>query len=442
MERTKLILVVAVYVAVLLWAYATVISPVFAYNGYNLSWPQPLEFATILALTIAPTAFLPTKLSRPSILIAWWMYVTVYIPSILVPVLSLSMSPAQLMPLQTSLLLAMIGLVAVSRANTLILPRVRVAPIVFWTVVLLLWSGGFVFVAAHFSLSALLVNLASLFLGGSEYTIRTEFFEQLSQSGRILGYVTGQIGEAIDPFFIAYGLAYRRWPLLILGAVGQLMMFAVAGEKSILFSTLFLVLMYFMWEKFRKHFGIALVTTLTTVIVLSAIVDTGAEGIFASSVTTRRTLIDPGLLTGFYHEHYSETARAGIGYHFFQPGTASLAPSYEIGLVYFGDEHIDANANLWAEGYADFGYAGIGLFTLVLGGMMWMYDSVAARTHSELAVLVIAMQAFSFSNSAPLTTLITHGGLACALLLWCAPSRERADEAMEKWTGETSFSLA
>jgi hypothetical protein len=159
---------------------------------------------------------------------------------------------------------------------------------------------------------------------------------------------------------------------------------------------------------------------LLGVVVASAAVDLKSDGIFLSSITTRRTLLDPGLLTGFYYEHYSQTRHAGLGYHFGGAGENIPAPSYEIGLVYFGDQHIDANANLWAEGFADFGIPGIFGFTLILATLMWLYDSVAARNRAEFAILLITMQAFAFSNSAPLTVAITHGGIAMTILLWCS----------------------
>jgi hypothetical protein len=219
-------------------------------------------------------------------------------------------------------------------------------------------------------------------------------------------------------------LVYGRKRLLIAGILGQLLIFAVLGSKSILFSTLFLVVVCGLLRFYKRSFGLALTLVLITVTLLSAFVDRMSDGIFLSSITTRRTLLDPGLLTGFYFEHYSQTAHAGLGYHFGQEGKAVPAPSYEIGLVYFGDEHVDANANLWAQGFADFGIAGIFGFTLLLALIIWLYNSVAARRNPELAIVLLAMQAFSFSNSAPLTTVITHGGLASALLLWCAPSPE------------------
>ena len=414
-------IVILVYTAILLWAYATIISPYFSYFGYYLNWPSTTEMAVLICLVLVPTLLMPSRLIKPSQLVSWWMYVTVYIPSVLLPPLSLSLNTAKLMRLELSLLVAMSALAVMSRLRAIPFRPLKIRPRVFWIALAVFWIATLAFVASHFNLSTLIVNLASLFLGGSEYTIRNGFFDELSQAGRLLGYATGQIGEAVDPFLIAYGLVARRKLPLAAGIAGQLILFSVIGAKSVLFSTLFIAIVFFLLRWFRNSFSLALGGVLISVVLLSAGADYLSNGIFLSSITTRRTLLDPGLLTGFYYEHYSENEQAGLAYHFANPGESVPAPSYEIGLVYFGDEHVDANANLWAEGYADFGLAGIAGFTLLLGAMVWFYDSVSLRQNRILAIVVFAMQAFSFSNSAPLTTLITHGGLMSALLLWAAP---------------------
>lgn len=436
-KRTLVVLLMSAYIAVLLWAYATIISPAFIYDGYFCNWPEPFEMVWLLAVCLIPILFLPMRLSRPSGLIVWWLYATVFIPSTLLPKLSLSLGVERLVPLEVTLLACMAFLSAVSLGKTLAVPQLAINPKIFWPVILSVWSACLLFVCSHFNVSTLIANLASLFLGGSEYTIRNGFIEELSQTGRILGYTTGQVGEALNPFFIAYGLVYRHWLFLMLGVFGQLMIFAVLGAKSILFSTVFLVLVYVMTRRFQANFGLALSGLLIIVVLVSAGLDLRSGSIFASSITSRRTLMDPGLLTGFYFEHYSQVSHVGIGYHFGSRGAAVPAPSYEIGLVYFGDEHIDANANLWAEGFADFGIPGVFGFTLLLAGMMWVYDSIAARHNPVWAVLLVAMQAFALSNSPPLTVLLTHGGLASAFLLWCAPTAESGEVAFSELETES-----
>jgi hypothetical protein len=105
-----------------------------------------------------------------------------------------------------------------------------------------------------------------------------------------------------------------------------------------------------------------------------------------------------------------------------------LDTSREIGLIYFGSSNTDANANLWAQGFADLGVPGILGFTLLVAFAIWLYDSIAAKRNLELAVLLAAMPALALSNSAPTTVLITHGGLAVAMLLYLTPAAKLGEE--------------
>jgi hypothetical protein len=423
-RKIKIVAAFSAYFATLLWAYAFVISPLYSYLGYRLNWPGPLRLASMAVFALAPLAFLPIRLARPSVLVLWWLYATVYLPSILLPALTLTLTSTELLPLDTAMLLCL-GLMTIASSTKLLsIRRLKMHPAYFWTIVLAIGGSCLLFICTQFRLSTLIFNFASLFAGGNEYTIRLGFFDQLNQTGRILGYASGQVGEAIDPFLIAFGLVMRRKKLLILGIAGQLILFAVAGNKSILFSTLFPTIIFLLVRRFPRNFGTALASLLTVVVLLSAAGDYLSDGIVFSNLTTRRTFMDPGLLTGFYYEHYSQVPHAGLAYHFPREGETNPGPSHEIGLIYFGDARIDANANLWAQGFADFGIPGIFAFTLLLSAILWMFDSIAARQNPELGILVIAMQAFFFSNSAPLTVFITHGGLCSALLLWSVPATE------------------
>ena len=116
----------------------------------------------------------------------------------------------------------------------------------------------------------------------------------------------------------------------------------------------------------------------------------------------------------------------GAGLHFVHDESV-IGPANEIGLAYFGNVETNANANMWAEGFAEFGIPGIVGFTLFVAFMLWIYDSISARRKLELTVLLAAMPAILLSNTGPTTVLISHGGLAVALVLYLSPSLERAE---------------
>jgi hypothetical protein len=423
-KETRTVLVVTGYVVALVWAYATAVSPYFAYDGYKLAWPDAKEMIWLTTMALLPALIMPYSLSKPSAMILWWLYIAAYIPSIFVPALSLAMPFERLLPLQVCLLFCMGLLRLASSANLLAISRIKLSPAVFWSGFWIAWAGCIAFVCMHFRANILVANLASLLAGGSEYAIRSAFVTELSQSGRILGYVTGQLSQALDPYLIAFGIVHRRRMCLAAGIIGQIIVFSVTGLKIILFSAVFLAGLFVLmrrWQHWRRSFGLILTSGVTAVILVSAVADLATKGVVFSSLVTRRTLAAPGLLTGFYFEHFSHVSHAGVGFRFSKDSGPYFGPPQEIGLAYFGSADVDANANFWAEGFADFGMPGIVGFTILVGFLVWIYDSIFAVHSLELGALMTAMPALNLSNTAPTTVLFTHGGLATALLLYLSP---------------------
>ena len=417
MKRLRSLLAAAAYAGTLLWVYATILSPLFSYEGYRLAWPGPLTMVWLMLLALGPAPFMPHTLSRPSALIVWWLYLAAYIPSILVPALSLGMPWEKLLPLHLSLAVSMGLLCLVCSSRPLAIGQMKLNPTVFWSIFTLIWLAGLAFASGT---SSVLANVGSVLKGATEYEIRGQVDRIVTGGNRILAYVLGGLGQTLNPFLIALGIVRRRGLYLAAGIIGQLIVFGVTGFKTVVLSAIFLPLVFVVIRRWRCNFGLAFTSGLIAVMLACAIADRATGGIFFSSLFARRTLAGPGLLTGFYFDHYSQVSHVGIAYHWHRDA-GMLDASREIGLVYFGSSNVDANANLWAEGFADLGVPGILGFTLITALMIWLYDSIARRRNLELAVLLMVMPAVGLSNSAPTTVLITHGGLAAAMLLYFVP---------------------
>lgn len=421
LNRSKLVLVTSLYVAAFLWVYATIVSPTYAYDGCTLTWPGVVGISWLVILSVLPALFLPYSISRPSALVIWWLYLSVYVPSILIPQLSLSMTAEQLFPLQISLLLSLALLCVVRTGRVLAIPQIAISPALFWPAFVLVWGSciGYIFISGHFSV--LVNNVASLFESATIYTLRGDYRDLVLETGRLLAYVIGQMEEALNPFLIAFGLIYRRKLCVIAGIFGQIAVFSLTGFKASLLSYIFLAVLALIVKRWRRSFGLVLTSGLIATILLCAVVDRATGNIFFTSIVTRRTLVVPGLLTGFYYEHYSKVSPTGIGFHFTHD-QAFFGPANEIGLAYFGNSEVNANANLWAESFAELGFPGILGCTILVALLIWLFDSIAARRDPTMAVLLVAMPTIMLSNTAPTTVLISHGGLAAALVLFLAPS--------------------
>ena len=150
------------------------------------------------------------------------------------------------------------------------------------------------------------------------------------------------------------------------------------------------------------------------------------------SVFVRRLIATPGLLTGYYLDFFSQNPKALLGHSILRSVVDyayQYPPAIQIGFTYFGDPSISANANLWADAFANFGFAGIFGFTFLLGLVMWLFDSVAQGRSQRLTSLLFGMPAFFLTNTALLTSLLTHGIGLVLLIVYLIP--RAAPEAQE-----------
>jgi len=211
--------------------------------------------------------------------------------------------------------------------------------------------------------------------------------------------------------------------------IGQLIVFSLTGFKTALFSFLALALVAMIMRRWRRNFALALISALIAIIFVCAIADRAIGNVFFSSLITRRVLTTPGLLTGFYFDHFSKVPPVGVELPFFYDPTV-MGPASEIGFIYCGGSDTVANAHLWAMGFARLGMPGIVGYTILAAFVIWIYDSLSAKRNLELAVLLVVVPAIALSSTLLTTVLISEGGLAAALLLYLSPAPQ-PDEAFQ-----------
>ena len=79
-----------------------------------------------------------------------------------------------------------------------------------------------------------------------------------------------------------------------------------------------------------------------------------------------------------------------------------------IGSAYFS-KGTNANANIWADAFANFGFAGIVGFALVIGLFLWIADGLGQRRDARVAGPMLAIAGLSLANAALFTTVLTLG---------------------------------
>lgn len=415
-SQASMVLVCILYVAVFVLVYKRVIIPLWDYEGFHSRTTLP-RAAVGWVLAASPSLWMPINLKRPSQVAYWLLYLLVVVPVCLIPIYALedqSSGPVML----AACVVAVFGLTGlIYHLPLLPMPRVHLESYEFSVLLILLSTTFYALQVSIFGLHFRWVSLKEI------YVVRAQYDETLSGASPLVAYAIAWQMYVINPLVIARGLASRRIMLILAGVIGQFLIYSITGYRDVFFSAFFLFYLLWMMRVEGKRFGTRFATTWTTIFL-------GAGALkFFGSVTlieglVKRTTATPGLLTAYYYDFFSWHPKAHLGHSIFKSFVDypyALQPPYLIGYLYFHDARMDANANVWADAYANFGYPGIVCFTLLLAVVLWLYDSMAVGRDLQVAALVIALPAFALANTSLLTTLLSHGMALALLLVYLMP---------------------
>jgi hypothetical protein len=413
--RTLLTAGVVAYAALLVASYAVVIAPAFSYLGYTFEPAAPPYVALGFSVSVLPAAWLPLRLVRPSASVLWIIYPLAYVPSTLVPLLSLARPAEDVVILVLAIAAAFALLSLVPNLPILRLQRPRIRCWLFWSAFVV--TCGF-FLIQVTSEHGFAIDLPSL---SEVYDVREEYKDTAASRLSRLG--VSWVGNVLSPFLIAVALV-RRQPWLALPALAlQAYLFSITGFRSLLFVAVILLVLLVASTTRGRFFGIYLAWGGSVLIATSWLLDQTFQTILFTSTFVRRLIATPGILTGWYYDFFSDNPQVRLSHSVLGRWIDypyDVAPPFLIGARYFGRDQTYANANFWADAFANFGYTGIFAFTVIVGIVLWLADAVVGSSdpaRRRLAVLLLGVPAFTLSNTALTTTLLTHGlGLALIVL--------------------------
>lgn len=418
-QRFGIMTGVAIYVALLVFIYSSHISPQFSYLGYVLQ-PVSLGYLFIAYSTAwLPSLWMPVQLTHPSQVVYWLLYIVVFIPSSLMPLLSLDRSMIEILLLLAVLLSSFLAISIIYHVPNLSIGRLQLHPWAFWGTMTCVTTAMIALVVATFGISFSLPGIFEV------YDVRSEFKE--ASTGRLAGYSVSWLGNVIFPLFIAVALTKRNMWLLLLGITGQLFIYSTTGFKSILFSAGLIIALLLALYRNARLFGIFMIWGVNVLVALTWVLDLITNNVIFSSLFVRRLIITPGILTGWYYDFFQDNPKVMLGHSIFRSFVDypyDRLPPLLIGQAYFGREETYANANFWADAFANFGFGGIFAFTAVLMLLLWLFDGLVKKRNRQqftLAVLLLGIPALTLSNSALLTSLLTHGIISAWLVLFFLP---------------------
>jgi hypothetical protein len=411
-SRAGMFLGCLLYVCTFAVVYRWVIVPVWGYEGFRQRATLSRQVTAGLLASL-PGLWMPLKLKRPSQIVYWMLYLLVVAPACLVSMWALEDQSSGPVMLSISLVgvFALTGVVY--QIPLLPLPRFHLEQYEFGVLLVLMSTIFYALLISSFGLHFHFVSFADT------YSVRAEYQGTLDHAPALVAYAISWQAWVINPFVMAMGLRWRRPSWLLIGVVAQFAIYSISAFRSMFFSAA--LLLYLLWVmKSEKTFGIRFATTWTTIFaVAGALQYFGWALIPAAFITVRMTAL-PGLLTGYYYEFFSSHPHAMLGHSIFKPLVGypyAVQPPYLIASTYFHSSVMESNANLWADGFANFGYVGLVICALLFAIVLWLYDSMALGHDKCFAALAISLPAFALANTGILTALLTNGiGLAMVLI--------------------------
>jgi hypothetical protein len=428
-QRAFLVLGILVFIACYQWIYIHWLNPTFDYFGYEYNRPSAAYLLLAWLLSALPSFWMPLSIDRPSKLIYWVLYLTVFIPSMFIPLFAGINKPSEVTGLMITLF-AGFAITGLSYLRPLLnLHPPHLAGSRFWY--------GFSLVAGVLTLWVIVAFRGNLHIVSfmDIYDIRNAADDVMA--GTWLNYPLMLLPGAIDPFLMGWGLYHKKPWMFVMGALGQLLVYGTMGTKGSVTSILFIPAIYFLVRGDRSRFAIRLTwSVIMLFVVLSVLAPFAGDtpGLLLWTVlfvVFSRVFGANGLLTAQYYGFFQINPHTYLShakvFNWFIHYPYANSLGLEVGPYYLGDPTFDATAHFWAtDGIAGFGLWGILLVSALCAFVFWTLDSVAQGHDSRLAALVISYVAYNFANGSLFTTLLS-GGLGLLMVILYLMPREHSE---------------
>lgn len=406
-------------IAALHLSYQYLIAPFYSYAKLTYTAPQPLVYAVLIVLILALALIMPLQLARPSDFVLWVLFAVMVIPSMMIPYLTRTLDTTTQLMMAFVITACFAGVILATRIpDDAFRARVRtVSPRVFWIGIIAFSAATYGALAASGAIKFALPSLTQV------YGVRAEFSGYLANN-RIVGYLVPNQANVINPLVIATGLYLRRWWMVIVGMVGELVIYAAAAYKTVLFAVPVLVIVAIVFRKSRPRQSALMPWAFVGVISVSAMIDAALHTPWITSLFTRRFMDLPGFLTGAWVSVFSDGPKALFAYSFlskFFYYHYATPPAYVVAAQVLDSPLTNANANLFGDGYANFGWWGMVFESAILAVVLVLANRFSRGIPLMIVIQLFVMASITLANTSVVTALLTHGLVIALIVLALAP---------------------
>lgn len=403
----------AVFSTSLVTITALFIAPSFAYMGYSSRETSTPEMVIAALSTLILVLLLPHRWRYPSHVAFSFLSATVGLPVILIPLYwgSLDTEQLTLLHLSTVGAFALARLLILGGRNPIRLPQVPTG--VYWASLALLTVGSLLYVLLSTGISLRFLSLSDVYDQRSEYS---------SSVGGPAAYAVGWLSGGVLPAGLAAGMYLRSRSLIIGSIIGFLLLYSLSGFKSYLVGATLTIVAYFICKP-KRRLGHQWMNAFSVAMLLAAGFDKLNGGFEFTTLIVRRALSTAGINTANYIVYFSHARTYELRHSvlsFLGPPPYSVSPARAVGTFFYYHDTA-ANANVLADGFANFGLIGYILAGVLVGVCLRGYDKLATGLPLQVAGPALTLVLVAAANTAFLTVLATHGGLIAAVAIALMP---------------------
>ncbi len=413
----------AIAYALLLWFdYKHFISPSFSYMSFRF-YPHPAAVLLLdLVIVAAPCLFLPAAVRRPSDLALMFIYIIVYIPSIII--ISAATERLDFVYLTLKLMIFLsFGVIrlAAGLGRTVSLGGGGMEPRLFMRLVIALALLCVAVIGRTYGYRIVLHDL------GDVYGQRDAFKLALDGAGYNT-YLIGILSHVLAPMMIGLALIRRSVLLAALGTVLELYVFSVTGLKSSVLTIAYIVAVFALVSLFPRRAMVVALLGSSAVLVLGMLASAVLHLGLINDLFARRTFVMQGLLTDLYYDYMRDQPSLLLSHSILRPlfhAPIIADPDDVIGAFYFSGA-VHANSAIWADGYMNAKYAGIFIAAAVTGGFLAALDYCASRCDLRMACCSLAMTYMMICQTGIVKVAGVQGGMVAGVLILIANLRTAA----------------
>ena len=295
--------------------------------------------------------------------------------------------------------------------------KMLVAIAIISMLVVLYISGKY----AHFRLNFSLVNVYDLRLEAREYALPT-----------LLVYMFAWT-KVLIPVLLAIFMRQKKWMMVLICIMVQLLSFGIDGAKAPLFMTIVVIIVQLMPKFNASFFNKWVIRGLSLMLFLGICEHSLLKSMYITSTLFRRMSFLTNLISSWYYDFFTNNppdyfAGSFLRYLGFQTQYTEGIPRM-IGRIYMHNPATNANNGMISDAFANLGYLGVIIMPILMIIVLRLLDRYSHGLDIRIYIVVSLYIAILLMNSFLATAFLT-GGIFVLMILLSILDRDAMAESL------------